>query len=1277
MYKKVLSISAALMFIGQVNAQQKPNVPHRSLLEAKNSTELQAIFEQNVQAELTYAKEVLGLSLAPQPLPNGGMKQLVGVTQNGIPQYIKTDNTGAAKTIGTDKVNPGGSLGLSLSGSGMTNRIGIWDGGAVRLTHQEFQGRAVQTDGVTNTIDHSTHVAGTMIGGGVQANAKGMSFQAPLKCYEWTNDNSEMSTAAAAGMLISNHSYGSVCGWEYDDVTPQWKWHGDVSISNTEDINFGIYDAESQSWDQIVYSNPFFLPFKSAGNDRGDVPSTTDPKVFYNSNTGTWDVFSGTTPPADGPYDCVSTYGNAKNIITIGAVNKITNGWTSSSSVVMSSFSGWGPTDDGRIKPDVCAAGVNLTSSFSASNTTYGTISGTSMSSPSASGSALLIQQHFNNINARFLRASTLKGLIIHTADEAGSSVGPDYSYGWGLMNTAKAVQVISDSGANSIIESQIPVALTAFTRTVVANGTSPLRLTLCWTDVPANPSTGSVLDDPNSKLVNDLDIRLTRVSDNQVFSPYILNPAIPASAATTGDNIRDNVEQIHIGAPTAGIYTIRITSKRALSANQSFSLLISGLSPVPAANFTASTQATCTGSQVIFTNTSSASTSRIWYFPGGNPATSTAVNQTVTYSTPGIYAVALKVSNVAGTDSIYKTNYIKIGGVTLPLNETFESNSATVGLWKTTNNYTNDTLGWRKWNNTGGTAPGNTVFGINNYDNASAGRRYQLLSPILDLRGMQNASLNFQHAYTRYATGDKDSLIVSISTNCGTTWTRLYGATETRPNTGTRLATYTRNGDQAQTSSAFFLPAIAADWCNNSLNSTPCNTVNLTPYVGLNNLIVRFESYCGSGNNLFIDNVLIDGTPFSPKAGFTVPSLVCSNQNFSITDTSKNNPNTWEYTITGPQNLTFTTKNPMVNLSTSGFYNVKLKVSNVSGVDSVTITKSFEVKDSPTSPIVTLNGSLLLCDADSALLTTSGSNLKWYKDSIAIAGAIDSSYYNKFAGKIAVRTTATNGCSAQSNILTFTAGTKPPVPIVTKSLTGNVFCDGGTFVLTSSATTANQWQKNGVDLVGETGKALNYNDSGTFTVKVSNGACYVLSVPLTITKLVKPITSEITASRFAYKNDTATYKVSGLPTSTFTWTVIGGVIQSGQNTNTIIVKWSTGSVGMVNVTEKGANLCNGYLKTYPVGIWNTSMNNVANENQILLYPNPANNFINIQYLGNSLTNFQVTIFDILGKNILNQNVNVSNKEEQNIDITHLPKGIYIVKITGNNFSASKTITKE
>jgi len=1279
MYKKLLSVTAAILLVSQLNAQSLPKVPHRSLLEAKNANELQIIYKENITAELDYAKNVLGLSLAPQVFSDGTVVQLVGVSQTGIPRYLKTFNSGAAKTIGTDKAYAGGSLGLSLSGSGLTNRLGVWDGGAVRITHQEFQGRATQIDGATSLNDHATHVAGTMVAGGFQANAKGMAFQAPLKCYDWTNDNSEMITAAAAGMLISNHSYGNICGWNYDETSTQWRWYGDVSVSSTEDVKFGMYDSESQAWDQIVYNNQFYLPFKAAGNDRGDQPSGSNAKTFFDNNIGDWTPFTGTVPPADGQYDCIATYANAKNIMTIGAVNKITNGWTSAGSVVMSSFSGWGPTDDGRIKPDVCAAGVNLYSSFSASDNTYSTISGTSMATPSASGSALLIQQHYNNLKAKFLRASTLKGLIIQTADEAGTALGPDYSFGWGLMNTAKAVQTITDSGTNNIIESSMPVSLIPYTRTIVTSGSSPIKITICWTDVPASAASSNVLDEATAKLVNDLDVRLIRLSDNVEYLPYILNPATPNAAATTGDNIRDNVEQIVLAAPTAGTYTVKVTSKRALANNaaQPFSLIISGISPKPAANFTSSTKMSCVGSQVTFTNTSVSSTSRIWYFPGGTPSTSTANNPIVTYAVAGNYPVSLKVVGLAGEDSIYLNNYMKIGGLTLPLIETFENNSATAGLWKIANNYSNDTLGWRKFTNTLGTSPGNTVYGLNFWDNINSTRRYQIQTPILDFRGMQNANLAFQHAYTRYATTDRDSLIVSISTNCGTSWTRLLGLTETRPNNGARMATFTENGGIAQTSTTPFIPSKAADWCGTDVNGSPCNNINLTPYIGLNNLVIRFEAYFSAGNNLFLDNVNITGTPFSPKAGFTAPSLVCNNQNFTLSDTSKNNPSQWEWAISGPQNLSFNIQNPVLNLTTPGVYNVKLKVTNISGTDSAVINNAFEVLPSPAKPTATVSGSLTICDNDSTLITTTASNVQWYRDSVAINGAIGATFYNKLAGKIAVRTFATNGCAAQSDVYAFNTGSKPPVATISKSLTGNAFCEGGSFVLTSNAPNSNQWVRNGIDLPNQTNTSLNFNDSGTFNVKVVNGGCFSLSQPLTISKLAKPQTTEILASRFAYKNDTAIYSVSGLSTSTFTWAVSGGSIQSGQNTNSVVVKWNTGNSGSVQVTEKGINGCNGATKIYPVGIWNVSVQNIALNNEIVLYPNPANNYLNVKYLGSSIGTLDVKVFDILGKNVINQTINFANKDEQTIDIAHLPKGIYIVKYSSANFTGNKIITKE
>jgi PKD repeat protein len=1280
MYKKLLLATASLFVLGQAQSQNNIKVPQRNLLEAKNSAELNAIYEENIAVQLKYAKEVLGLNLLPQVMSNGTVVQVTGVTETGMPIYTKTENSGAAITIGTNKVNPGGSLGLNLTGSGLTNRIGVWDGGAVRTSHQEFQGRAIQTDGAGTIIDHATHVAGTMVGGGVQANAKGMSFQAPIKCYDWNSDNSEMTTAAAAGMLISNHSYGSICGWSYDDNSGEWRWYGNVSVSTVEDVNFGLYDSKTQQWDQIVYNNPFFLPFKSAGNDRGDVASGTGAKKYFDNNVGNWVSFTSTLPPADGQYDCITTYGNAKNIITIGAVNKISNGWNGASSVVMSSFSGWGPTDDGRIKPDVCAAGVNLYSSISTSNSAYASLSGTSMASPNASGSALLIQQQYNNLKGKFMRASTLKGLIIQTADEAGTTTGPDYKFGWGLMNTAKAVQLISDSTTNEIIENQINTNLAPFVKTVVSNGTTPLKLTLCWTDVPGTASFGNVLDEATPKLVNDLDVRIIRVSDNQEFFPYVLNPSSPNAAATTGDNTRDNVEQIVISAPTAGTYTIRITSKKTLAnnANQTFSLIVSGVSPKPAANFSVSSQMSCVGNNITFTNSSSSSSSVIWYFPGGTPATSTANNPVVTYSKSGVYSVALKVVGIAGTDSIFRTNYIRIGGINLPINETFENNSPTAAFWRTTNNYANDTFGWRKWNNTQGTSPGNTVFGINFYDNPTLNRRYQLMSPIIDLRGMQNASLSFQHAYTRYST-EKDSLIVSISTNCGASWIRLQGLTENRANKGTKMATYTAPGESLQTSSAFFVPSATSHWCNSvDTNSSPCNNINLNSYIGLNNVMIRFEAFNGAGNNLFLDNINISGTPFSPKAGFTVPTLVCSNQSFVLSDTSINNPSGWDWTITGPQNLTFNTQNPQVNLSTPGVYQVKLKVWNVSGTDSIIVNNSFEVKPSPAKPNISLVGSLNICDNDSVTVTTNAASAQWYRDSTLLIGETGATFINKLPGKIAARNMAANGCAAQSDILSFNYGTRPPVAVITKSLTSNSFCEGGSFTLTSSATSGNQWVINNTDMAGQTNQNLSYSDTGTFNVKVYNGVCYSISEPLTITKKPKPNTSDITASRYAYKNDTATYWVQGLSTSTFSWSINGGVLQSGQNTNTIVVKWSTGANGVVSVTEKGANGCNGTLKTYPVGIWNTSTQTISISNDFVVYPNPANQQLNIKFLNNNNAGLlTVKIFDILGKNILSQQVDFGQNAEYMIDVNGLNKGIYIVKLEGENVSGSKIISKE
>ena len=175
------------------------------------------------------------------------------------------------------------------------------------------------------------------------------------------------------------------------------------------------------------------------------------------------------------------------------------------------------------------------------------------------------------------MKAATLKGLAIHTATNCKTTLGPNYESGWGLLNTAKAVQTISDSVKNMIKEYNL-LNNDTFKFVISVNGLDTVKTTLCWTDPPAIVG-APAYNDTTSKLINDLDIRIVRNSNSQVYLPYILNPNNPSAAATTGNNFRDNVEQIYLPNLPIGTYTIVVTHKNSLQNNapQAFSLVGSG----------------------------------------------------------------------------------------------------------------------------------------------------------------------------------------------------------------------------------------------------------------------------------------------------------------------------------------------------------------------------------------------------------------------------------------------------------------------------------------------------------------------------------------------------------------------------------------------------------------------------------------------------------------------------------------------------------------------------
>ena len=467
----------------------------------------------------------------------GGKLELMDVASNGELIYAKTDNAGAATTARADKLYSGGSLGLNIQGQNMIGAL--WDGDNVRTSHREFMvgGVSKVTNEDGNTLgQHATHVTGTMAAQGIQANLRGIAFNSSIKSYNWTSDTTEMLFEAQNGLLTSNHSYG------FGQLGSVWF--------------YGAYDSRAKEIDEICFNNPYYQPVFSGGNSRNNSPIAN---------------------PSKGGYDLVQGHANAKNVISVAAVNEVPV-YSDSQSVVMSSFSSFGPSDDGRIKPEISMKGVAVNSTLSLTDQAAGLMSGTSMASPGVTGGVLLLQQYYNQLYSSFMRAQSVKGVILHTASEAGYTDGPDYEFGWGLINLENAAKVIRDRNLNinpSVMDEKTLATGTTFSQQITASGTQPLKVSISWTD-PASPTNNAGTVDPNTKyLVNDLDVKVTS-SNGTVYYPWKLQGmADPSGEATRiSTNNVDNFERVDIENPS-GTYTITVSHKGVLvNGLQKFTLI-------------------------------------------------------------------------------------------------------------------------------------------------------------------------------------------------------------------------------------------------------------------------------------------------------------------------------------------------------------------------------------------------------------------------------------------------------------------------------------------------------------------------------------------------------------------------------------------------------------------------------------------------------------------------------------------------------------------------------
>jgi len=548
-----------------------------------------------LSAEEMIAPAGLGIGGEPRQVGDGLWFLGAGPGPSELLLRVAT-NVNAADTTNTDQLLSGGGLGLSLTGNGLT--VGVWDAGDVRASHQEFgaPSRVTVVDGV-GVRSHSTHVAGTIGAAGVNPSARGMASQVGIRSRDWTNDYAEM--AADASLIVaSNHSYSYSRGWTTRidwGIGPVDTWCADSDVNFVEDPGFGKYDTGAQALDQVLHSNPRLLSVWAASNDRNDAYTGVGPGGWYVTHLSTsappgWYLVNPAyfpPPPGDGNagagYDCLPNDQVAKNTLVVGAINDITADPYNSGHVSLTSYSSWGPTDDGRVKPDVVGNGVGLLSSIATGDNAYASNSGTSMSAANVTGTAALLVEHYSDLFGSPPMSATTKGLLIHTAFDAGNA-GPDYAYGWGLVDAAAAANFLTAARAGSANPSCLIMensySGTEWTLALQSDGAGPLKATLVWTDPPPIVLPSSALDDPTSALVNDLDLWIT--GPGGTHYPWTLDPTNPSNPAVrAAGNHRDNVEQVLVDTPAAGWFTIHV-DRTGSAFEQDFSLLVSLTVPEP-----------------------------------------------------------------------------------------------------------------------------------------------------------------------------------------------------------------------------------------------------------------------------------------------------------------------------------------------------------------------------------------------------------------------------------------------------------------------------------------------------------------------------------------------------------------------------------------------------------------------------------------------------------------------------------------------------------------------
>jgi PKD repeat protein len=440
-------------------------------------------------------------------------------------------------------------------------------------------------------------------------------------------------------------------------------------------------------------------------------------------------------------------------------------------------------------------------------------------------------------------------------------------------------------------------------------------------------------------------------------------------------------------------------------------------------------------------------------------------------YPSPGIQTYRVQLvgllnglhSDAYSPDNLLQESISVLGGIgeSIPFTENFESGSFSTNGWIVENE--NDAFTWNIDLATS-PEPGSKAAVLGYYINSNIASRDYLSTPPLDFSGLGSASLSFDFAYMPRFQNISDSLILSYSANCGESFTRLLALS------GSTLAT-------TQAFPDIFIANLSSLWCGAS-GFAPCVSLNLDSLAGNTNVVFRWEGFCNNGNNLYIDNIRIEGEAAfnAPSAAFSaawdIPACVGSTIQFQ--NESTGNPSSFSWSFLGGTPATSTLENPEVSYAEIGVYAVSLIASNDFGSDTILFDNYIQVAELPVVDISTNNDTI--CGGNSAHLTASGANYYYWNNGPAMSATLGDSVVVSPQNNT---TYTVNGVSGEGCI----ASATQQIFVVTQPVTPQITIDGVNLV--ASPGIAYEWYLNGVLLPDETSQFLLPTQNGNYNVRV------------------------------------------------------------------------------------------------------------------------------------------------------------------------------------------------